>query len=55
MDAPTLAKMAQIDTLAPAVVDRVAPVVRTIRSESDAAGASRTVAWLAGCTPEAWP
>jgi len=53
VDAPTLASMAQVDTLAPAVVDRVASVVRSIRSEFDAAGASRAVAWLAGCTLEA--
>jgi SpoVK/Ycf46/Vps4 family AAA+-type ATPase len=53
VDAPTLARMAQVDKLAPAVVDRVASVVRTIRGEFDAAGASRAVAWLAGCTLEA--
>jgi AAA+ superfamily predicted ATPase len=53
VDAQTLARMAQVDTLAPAVVDRVASVVRTIRSEFDAPGASRAVAWLAGRTLEA--
>jgi ATP-dependent 26S proteasome regulatory subunit len=53
VDAPTLARLAQVDTLAPAVVDRVASVVRTIRSEFDAPGASRAVAWLASRTLEA--
>ncbi|WP_159628053.1 AAA family ATPase [Massilia puerhi] len=53
VDAPTLARMAQVETLAPAVVDRVASVVRTIRDQFDGRGAARAVAWLAGRTLEA--
>ncbi|WP_306393202.1 AAA family ATPase [Telluria beijingensis] len=53
VDAPTLARMARVETLAPAVVDRVASVVRTIRDQFDDAGAARAVAWLAGRTLEA--
>ena len=53
VDAPTLTRMAQVDTLAPAVVERVAAVVRAIRSEFDAPSASRAVAWLADRTLEA--
>jgi ATP-dependent 26S proteasome regulatory subunit len=52
-DAPTLARMAQAEALAPAVVDRVASVVRSIRSEFDAAGASRALAWLTSRSLEA--
>ena len=53
VDPPTLARMARVETLAPAVVDRVASVVRTIRDQFDDAGAARAVAWLAGRTLEA--
>jgi SpoVK/Ycf46/Vps4 family AAA+-type ATPase len=52
-DAPTLARMAQAEALAPAVVDRVAYVVRSIRHEFDAAGTSRALAWLASRSLEA--
>ncbi|MGZ5127279.1 MAG: ATP-binding protein, partial [Burkholderiales bacterium] len=52
-DAPTLARMAQAAALAPAVVDRAASVVRAIRGEFDAAGASRALEWLANRTLEA--
>jgi SpoVK/Ycf46/Vps4 family AAA+-type ATPase len=52
-DAPTLARMAQAEALAPAVVDRVASVVRAIRGEFDAAGAARALEWLASRTLEA--
>ena len=39
--APTLARMAQAEALAPAVVDRAASVVRAIRGQFDAAGSAR--------------
>jgi len=53
VDPPTLARMAQVETLAPAVVDRVASVVRTIRDQFDERGAARAVAWLANRSLEA--
>ena len=53
VDAPTLARLARIETLAPAVVDRAASVVRAIRGELDAAGSGRALAWLASRTLEA--
>jgi ATP-dependent 26S proteasome regulatory subunit len=52
-DTSTLARMAQAEALAPAVVDRAASVVRAIRSEFDAAGASRALEWLTSRTLEA--
>ena len=53
MDAPTLARLAQAEALAPAVVDRAASVVRAIRGEFDAAGSARALEWLASRTLEA--
>jgi ATP-dependent 26S proteasome regulatory subunit len=52
-DAPTLARMAQAEALAPAVVDRAASVVRAIRDQFDAAGSARALEWLASRTLEA--
>ncbi|MEW6373480.1 MAG: ATP-binding protein [Pseudomonadota bacterium] len=53
VDAPTLARLARTEALAPAVVDRAASVVRAIRGEFDAAGSARALAWLASRTLEA--
>ena len=53
VDAPTLARMAQAEALAPAVVDRAASVVRAIRNQLDAAGAAHALEWLASRTLEA--
>jgi SpoVK/Ycf46/Vps4 family AAA+-type ATPase len=52
-DAPTLARMATAEALAPAVVERAAMVVRTIRGQFDEAGSARALAWLASRTLEA--
>jgi AAA+ superfamily predicted ATPase len=52
-DAPTLARMAGAEALAPAVVDRVASVVRAIRGEFDDAGTARALEWLASRSLEA--
>lgn len=52
-DAATLARMAQAEALAPAVVDRAASVVRAIRHRFDAAGTAHALAWLSSRTLEA--
>ncbi|MGI4721125.1 MAG: AAA family ATPase [Janthinobacterium lividum] len=52
-DAPTLARMASADALAPAVAERAASVVRAIRGQFDAAGAALALEWLASRTLEA--
>lgn len=52
-DAPTLARMARAEALAPAVAERAASVVRAIRGEFDQAGAARALEWLASSTLEA--
>jgi len=52
-DAPTLARLARTEALAPAVVDRAAAVVRAIRGEFDAAASARALEWLASRTLEA--
>jgi MoxR-like ATPase len=52
-DAATLARMAQAEALAPAVVDRAASVVRAIRDQFDAAGSARALEWLTSRTLEA--
>jgi ATP-dependent 26S proteasome regulatory subunit len=52
-DAPTLARMALAEALAPAVVDRAASVVRAIRDQFDAAGSARALEWLTSRTLEA--
>ncbi len=52
-DAPTLARMAAAEALAPAVAERAASVVRAIRGEFDDAGAARALAWLASRSLEA--
>lgn len=52
-DAPTLARMAQAEALAPAVVDRAASVVRAIRDQFDAPGSARALEWLTNRTLEA--
>lgn len=52
-DAPTLARMARAEALAPAVAERAARVVRAIRSQFDDAGAARALEWLASRTLEA--
>jgi ATP-dependent 26S proteasome regulatory subunit len=52
-DAPTLARMAQAESLAPAVVDRAASVVRAIRDQFDAGASARALEWLASRTLEA--
>lgn len=52
-DAPTLARMARAEALAPAVAERAASVVRAIRGEFDAAGQARALAWLTSRTLEA--
>lgn len=46
VDAATIGRIAESETLAPAVVNRVASVVRTIRDQFDQAGAARAVEWL---------
>jgi SpoVK/Ycf46/Vps4 family AAA+-type ATPase len=53
VDEATLARIAQADVLAPAVVDRVASLVRSIRADFDAAGAARAVEWLVDQSLEA--
>ncbi|MGO4478246.1 AAA family ATPase [Massilia sp. 2TAF26] len=53
VDGPTLARLAQAEALAPAVVDRAASVVRAIRGGFDAAGSARALEWLASRTLEA--
>lgn len=52
-DAPTLARMAQAEALAPAVVDRAASVVRVIRDQFDTPGSARALEWLISRTLEA--
>jgi ATP-dependent 26S proteasome regulatory subunit len=52
-DAPTLARMAQAEALAPAVVDRAASVVRAIRDQFDVGGSARALEWLTSRTLEA--
>lgn len=52
-DAPTLARMAQAEALAPAVVDRAASVVRAIRDQFDGPGSARALEWLTNRTLEA--
>lgn len=52
-DQPTLARMAQAEALAPAVIARAASVVRTIRGQFDAAGTTRAFEWLTSRTLEA--
>jgi SpoVK/Ycf46/Vps4 family AAA+-type ATPase len=52
-DAPTLARMAQAEALAPAVVERAASVVRAIRGQFDAGDSARALAWLTSRTLEA--
>lgn len=52
-DAPTMARMAAAEALAPAVAERAASVVRAIRGEFDDAGAARALAWLASRSLEA--
>lgn len=52
-DAPTLARMAQAEALAPAVVDRAASVVRAIRDQFDTAGSAHALEWLTSRTLEA--
>jgi transitional endoplasmic reticulum ATPase len=53
VDATTLTRIAHADALAPAVVERVASVVRSIRKGFDADGAARAVEWLIDQTLEA--
>lgn len=53
VDAPTLARMARAEALAPAVAARAASVVRAIGAGLDAAGGARALAWLASRTLEA--
>lgn len=52
-DAPTLALLAQSEVLAPAVVDRVASVVRSIRDTLDAPGAAQAITWLTNSSLQA--
>jgi SpoVK/Ycf46/Vps4 family AAA+-type ATPase len=52
-DAPTLARMAAAEALAPAVAERAAMVVRTIRGQLDDAERARALSWLASRTLEA--
>ena len=53
LDSAAIARIAESDTLAPAVVARAASVVRTIRTELGPLGASKAVEMLIGNTLEA--
>ncbi|NML59893.1 ATP-binding protein [Massilia sp. RP-1-19] len=46
VDAGTIQRIAESEALSPAVVNRVAAVVRTIRDQFDQAGAARAMEWL---------
>jgi SpoVK/Ycf46/Vps4 family AAA+-type ATPase len=52
-DAPLLARLARAETLAPAVAERAAKVVRAIRAELDESGAARALGWLTSRALEA--
>jgi transitional endoplasmic reticulum ATPase len=53
VDASTIARIASAETLAPATVDRVASVMRSIRDRFDASGTAHAVEWLIDQTLEA--